>query len=170
VRHTGVVTVNDASECAIRPLTRERALCIVQGQRQSDWCVDYPTEGDFVIASLIAQTNEPIDVPWCAYEVVWQGAVVGGVGAKSPPRDTTVEIGYGIAPSARGRGIATRAVALLVSELRAHSPALVIEAEIEAGNQPSIAVVTRLNFTSVGERDGLLLFRLHNDVHGRSRD
>jgi [ribosomal protein S5]-alanine N-acetyltransferase len=43
-----------------------------------------------------------------------EGLVVGSGGFKGPPADGAVEIGYGVAPSARGQGFATQAVRLLV--------------------------------------------------------
>jgi RimJ/RimL family protein N-acetyltransferase len=40
--------------------------------------------------------------------------VVGMISFKGPPRGGVVEIGYGVAESRRGRGHATRAVALTI--------------------------------------------------------
>ena len=161
MRHTGGVAHVVDDDCELRVLTRDSARCIVDGARLVDWCADYPSEGDIVIAGLLLATDEPTVEPWCSFQVVWHGTVVGGVGAKSPPRDGVVEIGYGLAPSARGRGIAARAVALLMSSMRAEVPTLVVEAQIDQANRASIALVTQLGFTSAGVRDGLVLFRHH---------
>lgn len=54
----------------------------------------------------------PEDHAWWTYWVAIAGSsdrAVGLVGFKGVPEDGEVEIGYGIAPSARGRGFATEA-------------------------------------------------------------
>lgn len=76
--------------------------------------------------------------------------IVGECGVKGPPGDDgVVEIGYGLAGPARGRGLGGRAVAALVGELAGRTDVRVIEAEVAPDNIASRRVVERLGFTVV---------------------
>ena len=81
------------------------------------------------------------------------GEVVGLCGTKGPPRAGTVEIGYGVAPSRRGRGHAGAAVALLLAELRAGG-LLLAAAQTGSGSHASERVLDRAGFARAGERQG----------------
>ncbi|MEV7183659.1 GNAT family protein [Kitasatospora sp. NPDC093102] len=59
-------------------------------------------------------------------------------------------IGVQLLPQARGRGIGTRAQRLLVDYLFAHSPAMRLEADTEAGNLAEQRVLEKLGFTREG--------------------
>lgn len=78
------------------------------------------------------------------------GRVVGSGAFKSEPRQRTVEIGYGVAPTCRRRGYATEGVILLVDE--AFSSGLVDEvlAESSQSNDASRTVLERVGFTVYG--------------------
>jgi RimJ/RimL family protein N-acetyltransferase len=92
--------------------------------------------------------------------VVEDGVVVGDCGWFGPPDDEgEVEIGYGLAPSVRGRGVATAAVELLIAWVRTQG-ARVIRAEVLPGNEPSWKVLERLGFESVGEKAGHRIYLL----------
>ncbi len=77
------------------------------------WAADYPFEGDLAaIGSFLRATQQNGDQrPFGYYQIRRQtdGLAIGGVGFKGPPIGGVVEIGYGLAPSARGR---LRAVSL----------------------------------------------------------
>jgi RimJ/RimL family protein N-acetyltransferase len=62
-----------------------------------------------------------------------------------PDADGVVEIGYGIAPSAQGRGVASEAVVLLI-ELAMRSGAGALVAETSADNVASQRVLARNGF------------------------
>jgi RimJ/RimL family protein N-acetyltransferase len=86
--------------------------------------------------------------------VVEDGVVVGDCGWFGPPdEDGEVEIGYGLAPSARGRGVGTEAVRLLVAWVRAQG-ARSVRAEVLPGNETSLRLLARLGFEDIGERAG----------------
>jgi RimJ/RimL family protein N-acetyltransferase len=75
-----------------------------------------------------------------------------------------VEIGYGVAPSRRGLGVAGRAIAEVVAWARRDPRAEALSAETSTTNLASQAVLTRNGFLRVGERideeDGpLILWR-----------
>ena len=114
-----------------------------------NWTEGYPTPGDLEVAALPAAPE-----PWTQYAIVERvtGQTVGGVGFHREPLDGAVEIGYGIAPGVRGRGIATEAVRALLEVARANGVGAVL-ADTDAGNLASERVLERCGFVRVG-RDG----------------
>lgn len=87
------------------------------------------------------------------------GVVVGDCGWFGPPVDGEVEIGYGVAASARGRGVGTAAVRLLLAWV-AERGALVVRAEARPGNEPSLRLLTGLGFAIREEAAGHLVLTL----------
>lgn len=83
--------------------------------------------------------------------VLEDGVVVGDCGWFGP--DEQVEIGYGLAPSARGRGIGIESVSLLVDWVSAQG-ASSVRAEVLPGNEPSHRLLARLGFVDEGMRAG----------------
>jgi RimJ/RimL family protein N-acetyltransferase len=84
--------------------------------------------------------------------IALDGVVVGDCGWFGPPdEDGEVEIGYGLAPSARGQGVGTAAVQLLLDWV-AGQGARTVRAEVLPGNEPSLRLLARLGFTDIGER------------------
>lgn len=75
-----------------------------------------------------------------------------------------VELGYGVAPSARGRGVATRAVALASEWAFSTLATPRLEARTEAANVGSQRVLAKAGFTREG------LERRSREVHGERRD
>lgn len=94
------------------------------------------------------------------------GEEVGGLcGYKHAPSDGEVEVGYGVAPSRQGRGLATQAIAELIQLARSDPTVASLRAETTPTNAASIRVLERNGFAKVGERmdaeDGrLFLWRL----------
>jgi RimJ/RimL family protein N-acetyltransferase len=75
------------------------------------------------------------------------GHVVGELGTKAPPdADGRVEIGYGLAGPARGRGLGTRAVATLVDWLVDQPDVTTLVAHVAVDNRPSQRLLERLGF------------------------
>jgi [ribosomal protein S5]-alanine N-acetyltransferase len=93
-----------------------------------------------------------IDPAWLTHLLVSDGAVVGMGGFTGPPCDGEVEIGYQVAPGHRGRGIATRAVAIWVARARAAGLTRVV-ARTEPGPNASARVLERSGFTRDPARD-----------------
>lgn len=109
----------------------------------------YPTDGDLVMARLVVEGHLPAGEwgPWQVRERV-TGLLIGGVGFKGAPDDAgVVEIGYGLAPAARGRGLATEAVAALVAHAFERG-VRAVRAEVETGYAASERVVMRAGFTA----------------------
>ncbi len=74
-------------------------------------------------------------------------AILGGCRFKGIPISGSVEIGYGVAVSERGRGVATAAVETLLG-LAAANGATQVVAHIVPDNVASAKVVSRLGFSS----------------------
>lgn len=77
--------------------------------------------------------------------------LVGWGGFKGPPRDAAVELGYEIAPSWRGRGLAGAAVQELLREAFASSEVRTVLAHTLAEPGPSVRVLERAGFVHDGE-------------------
>jgi ribosomal-protein-alanine N-acetyltransferase len=73
------------------------------------------------------------------------GALVGIGGFTGPPTNDVVEIGYAVAPSRQGRGIATTAVEHFLAQAAREGVAIVI-AHTLAGLNPSTRVLTKTGF------------------------
>ena len=98
--------------------------------------------------------------PWLGFWAVIDGAVVGSGMCKSAPKDGQVEIGYGVAPSVEGKGIATE----LAKRLTAFAFDLGAESVIAHTLPDGLAsqrVLAKAGFFPVGEvvdpEDGLVL-------------
>jgi RimJ/RimL family protein N-acetyltransferase len=78
------------------------------------------------------------------------GALVGNGGWKGPPEDGAVELGYAVAPSRQGRGIATAVVRELVERARRGGIRTVL-AHTLAEENASTKVLGRCGFTRTQE-------------------
>ena len=79
------------------------------------------------------------------------GRIVGDLGTHGPPdREGCVEIGYALAPSARGQGIGTAAVAALVGRLAAVPGIRRLTAVTGAQNTASRRLLERQGFRVTG--------------------
>ncbi len=79
-----------------------------------------------------------------------EGALVGNAGWKREPVEGAAELGYAVAPSRRGRGIATAVVRELLARARAARLRTVV-AHTLAEPSPSTSVLVRCGFANVAE-------------------
>jgi RimJ/RimL family protein N-acetyltransferase len=98
----------------------EAGRIVARGAGPADaWVDDFPSEGDVgaVGAFLRATALHGEQRPFGYYRIsrVADGRAVGGIGFKGRPEDGCAEIGYGLAPSARGHGYAAEAVVALLA-------------------------------------------------------
>nr|WP_295107456.1 GNAT family N-acetyltransferase [uncultured Caulobacter sp.] len=102
-----------------------------------------------------------------AWLIVEDGEIVGLISPTRPldASDRSLRIGYGVAPTRRGKGVATRAVADLAAWARTDERVLALTAETAIDNPASQTVLARNGFQAVGEREdsedgALILWRL----------
>ena len=142
----------------LRPLTDDEAEAVLAGQRDGrSWSPGYPTPGDVETAGW----PMPTDVRWRTLQLVERatGLVIGAIGCHGAPENGIVEIGYGIAEEARGRGLATEAVAALVAMLETQPEVQTIRAGTDADNLPSQRVLQRCGFVAVARDEAAIAWR-----------
>ena len=141
----------------LRPYTLQMAHEVLSSAPRPDWAEDFPTDGDSVVCALLLRADEaeagytpptvvaPWTGPWQMRARIADGSIaIGGIGFKGGPRDGAVEVGYGMAASAHGRGHMTAAVTALVELARAQQVRVI--AETEPGNVASERVLLRCGF------------------------
>jgi RimJ/RimL family protein N-acetyltransferase len=77
------------------------------------------------------------------------GLIIGGAGFHGPPINETVEIGYGIVGSQRGRGYASQAVAELLHLAEATDAVAIVRATTTPTNRASQRVLERMKFSRI---------------------
>lgn len=130
----------------------------LDGSRSPEWAAGYPTSGTRASVELFLEfvrqgrwapgfgmyTIRPID-----------GLVCGGWAFYGPPDETgRVEIGYGLAPSGRGRGLMTDAVRAAIRWGSGRPEVRCIWATPDDDNLASIAVLERAGLVKVVDESG----------------
>lgn len=117
------------------------------------WAADFPFDGDVgaVGAFLDATYALGEQRPFGYYRItrLADGQAVGGIGFKGRPDGGCVEIGYGLAPSARGHGYAAEAAVALLTIAADHGVSRVI-ADTTPDNIASQRTLVRAGFRLVG--------------------
>ncbi|MBL8048015.1 MAG: GNAT family N-acetyltransferase [Chthonomonas sp.] len=104
-------------------------------------------------------SDMPAELEFWAIIHVGDRQMIGEIGTKSPSHDpiqlsgTTVEIGYGIVPEYRGRGLASEAVRLLCDWLFSIATVRVITAKTDPKNLASAKVLLKNDFQPAGKSD-----------------
>lgn len=150
---------------ALVELSPGQANELAEGRSPLPCVPDYP-HSDSMAAARLQRDGLGIDnwVPGFGMHLIVRlddGLVVGDVGFHAPPDARgALEIGYGLAASARGQGYASRAVRLLCAAAFTNSAVSTIIATTTADNPASIAVLERCGFTPVRRADPVRAFRL----------
>jgi hypothetical protein len=106
-------------EVSLHITTRAAARRVARARRDAatdlEWAPGYPLEGDrraceAYLGQLPVLGGGSRSSPFGYYQIVLEGQVVGGIGFHGPPRNEVVEVGYGVVPSVRRRGVATEAL------------------------------------------------------------
>lgn len=126
------------------------------------WADDFPFDGDlravggFLRASAAHGEQRPLGY----YRIVRlaDGRTIGGIGFKGRPDDGCVEIGYGLAPSARGQGYAAEAVVALLAIAADHGVRTVL-ADTTPDNIASQRTLVRAGFRLAGTDDELHYYK-----------
>lgn len=132
-----------------------------------DWPPEYYDADDLERHARLLQ--DPTNAGWGLYYVVLrasQGSLVGVVGfGGRPAADGVVEIGYGVLPAFRRKGIATEAVVALITRAFDEPSVQRIIAETFPHLPASIGVLKRTGFVLAGQpgRTGVLRYELTRD-------
>ena len=138
----------------LHPVDESEARRIVDRAAAADdaWAPDYPFGGDLAaVGALLRATEQAGDQrPFGYYQIrrLSDGQAVGGVGFKGRPEDGVVEVGYGLAPSARGHGFAAEAVQALL-QLAAGLGVTSVRADTDPDNVASQRTLERAGFRRV---------------------
>jgi RimJ/RimL family protein N-acetyltransferase len=136
------------------------AIDVAEGQRivariggpGDTWAPDFPFEGDVgAVGGFLRATAASGDQRPFGYYLISRladGQAVGGIGFKGQPDGGCVEIGYGLAPSARGHGYAAEAVVALLALAAEHGVSKVI-ADTALDNIASQRTLVRAGFRLV---------------------
>lgn len=162
--HTQLTT----GRLVLRPWTVTEAALVLDNTRSVHWADDFPAEGDRVVAGLFDQN--PAWLGEHGHRLIIErdsGLVVGSVGLFWPPSEGTVEIGYGIVASRRGRGYATEATRAL-AEFALTAPGVhTVSADVELTNPSSARVLEKAGFHQWATEDNIARFRLTNPDHDK---
>jgi RimJ/RimL family protein N-acetyltransferase len=116
------------------------------------WADDFPFEGDVGAVGGFLRATAALGEqrPFGYYRITRQsdGRAVGGIGFKGQPDGGCVEIGYGLAPSARGHGYAAEALIALLTVAADHGLVKVI-ADTTLDNIASQRTLSRAGFRLV---------------------
>ena len=109
---------------ALHVITPDEAARIVAGAPLPDdgWHPEYPLADELDVLRPLA--NDPAPDPVFGLMMIrdaTDGLAVGGIGFFGPPdADGAVEVGYGLVPAARGRGLASEALTQALAIATAH--------------------------------------------------
>ncbi|MFF8556370.1 GNAT family N-acetyltransferase [Streptomyces sp. NPDC015501] len=153
----------------LHPLSIPEARRLVMGAagertHGEPWAPGYPDEGDVAGARRFlrscASTGDP--QPFGPYEIRRRqdGFAVGGVAFHGLADDRgIVTIGYGLAPSAQGRGYATEALRALLEFARANG-VKGVEGDTDQQNVASQRVMNAVGMCLVAQDDRLKYYRI----------
>lgn len=143
-------TVLRTARLTLPLITPTQAADLRAGVRHASFAPGFPRPDDIDAASLARP-----DEPWGPRLVVRSndGLVCGTIGFFGAPEEhdgvAEVEVGFGLVPDARGRGVASEALAALLAVAdRARAQA---RARVAPGNSAGLRVLARSGFTQLRE-------------------
>jgi RimJ/RimL family protein N-acetyltransferase len=127
------------------------------------WADDFPFDGDVrgITAFLRATAAHGDPRPFGHYRITRtaDGKAIGGIGFKGRPSEGSVEVGYGLVPSARGNGYAAEALAALLN-IAAELGVVRVVADTDKDNIASRRTLERAGFKQVGSDGDLYLYEI----------
>ncbi|USA05322.1 GNAT family N-acetyltransferase [Streptomyces lydicamycinicus] len=145
----------------LRPWTDGELAAVLDGTSQPHWAADFPADGDRIIAGFTAENPDARGV-YGQRQILERdgGRVVGAIGLFWPPRDGSLEFGYGIVPSRRGRGYATEAARAMVAFACTAPGVHTVCADVELSNPASGRVLEKAGLVRWSSDDRLARYRL----------
>lgn len=145
----------------LRPWTDGELAAVLDGTPRPHWAADFPADGDRVIAGFTAGNPDARGV-YGQRQILERdgGRVVGTIGLFWPPREGSLEFGYGIVPSRRGRGYATEAARAMVAFACTAPGVHAVCADVELSNPASGRVLEKAGLVRRGSDDRLARYRL----------
>ncbi|QDH11227.1 GNAT family N-acetyltransferase [Nocardioides dongxiaopingii] len=123
---------------------------MLAGRRQERWHPDYPRQDDLDAVSMVGPAVG--GSPWGPRHVVHELRAVGTIGFYGPPDEhDEVEIGYGLVQDVWRRGIATEAIAALLTET--DRVGVRVRASVLPWNVMSLRVLAKSGFTELRGAD-----------------
>jgi RimJ/RimL family protein N-acetyltransferase len=132
----------------------EAAEALVGARLTTGWLADPDVRVGLAIHQR-ALRADPGQVPWRIRLMVLRDEtlVVGSIDVKGPPGpDGTVDMGWGVEPTYRGRGLAAEAAEAVLAWLLAQPGVRRVTARILPENLPSVRVAGRLGLRPTAER------------------
>lgn len=150
----------------LHPMNVIEAERVVAGQPDvgARWAPGYPSEGSVAGARgfLNSSANNGDPQPFGAYEIRRRedGYAIGGLGFHGAPNENgRVTIGYGLIPSAQGRGYASEALRALLAFARAYGISCV-EGDTDHDNTASQHVMIAVGMRLVAEDERLKHYKI----------
>jgi GNAT superfamily N-acetyltransferase len=150
----------DAGSVTLQPVTRRIAQAVLDGGPITGTFAD-GARHDRIPGAMGAAIRDIDSGAAAVLPTVWlvvrrtDGRILGDLGTHGPPdSEGCVEIGYALAPSARGKGIGKAAVAALVSRLAARPEIRRLTAVTGAENTASRRLLERVGFQLAGSLPG----------------
>ena len=122
-------------EVTLRQLTVKESMDISAGVRPLvGWVDDFPQRGDIAATRYTSFVADAETEPWSAsWLILVDGLVAGTIGFKGGPVKGELEVGYGVAPTRQGLGVATRALSQLLDRVKDYPVTAVTAAWKNAG-------------------------------------
>jgi len=159
----------------LRLLTRSEAGRVIARRRDPivdpEWGPGYPLDGDTRACAAYASHlpaaggEDGVDV-FGYYQVLEDGVVVGGIGFHGPPSGNVVEVGYGVVPTVRGRGVATQALRILLEVAAGQEGVRRVVGRTEESNLASQRVMQAVGMQLVGRDPDFLHFEIDLQAGG----
>lgn len=145
----------------LRPWSTDELAAVLRYSRLKHWAEDFPSEGDRVIAGILPEHPDALSGSGHSQIIERAGGlVVGSIGLFWPPSNGSVEVGYGIVASRRGRGYAPEATRAVV-EFALTEPAVhTVHAEAELSNPASVRVLEKAGLHRWSEDTTTARFRI----------
>ncbi|MFF3735131.1 GNAT family N-acetyltransferase [Streptomyces sp. NPDC002476] len=128
----------------LRPWSTDELAAVLSDARLTHWAEDFPAEGDRVIAGFL--TEHPDGLTEYGHRKIIErasGLVVGSIGLFWPPSSGTIEVGYGVVASRRGRGYASEATRAIVEFALTAPDVHTVCADVELSNPASVRVLEK---------------------------